>query len=202
MKITELLELIRDTAQNNVNQNMLAKAWGVTRQSINNRIRNNSEITISELRKAEEFFSVNIINNVSANVVRIDYYPDVFASCGSGVLAFSEEKATIELHKTLISNYSSNKKYSMIHAKGDSMVPYINDGDRLIIEHLNENNIIDNKVYVFCYNSEIFVKRLYKNIDEIIIKSENPNYDLKKVKKENMNDISVIGQVVGIVREI
>lgn len=202
MNIAELLILLENTSKNTVNQNMLSKAWGITRQSINNRIRKNSEVTISELRKAEEFFNVNLMNSNYSDFVKVDYYPEVFASCGSGTVTFSDEKVKIDFNKSLISSYSPSKKYSMIHAKGDSMVPYINDGDKLIVEHNSDNNIIDNKVYVFCYNSEIFVKRLYKNFDEIIIKSENANYNTKTVKGNDMNDINIIGKIVGIVREI
>ena len=33
--------------------------------------------------------------------------------------------------------------------------------------------IIDNKIYVFCYKNEFFVKRLAKNVDELIVKSDN-----------------------------
>ena len=201
MKITELLDLLEKASLNNVSQSMLSKAWGITRQSINNRIRNNSEITISELKKAEEFFGVCILNNNNSDIVAVDYYPEVFASCGAGTVVFSEEKEKIEFPKALISNYSPSKKYSMIHAKGDSMTPYINDGDKLIIEH-GIQQIIDNKVYVFCYDSEIFVKRLYRNFDEIVIKSENPNYSPKTVKKDDINNLQIIGQIVGIMREI
>ena len=82
------------------------------------------------------------------------------------------------------------------------MFPTINDGDKLLIEHWDNNQITDNKVYVFCYKSEIFVKRLSKNLDEIIIKSDNPNYSTRTVKGDDMNDITLIGQIVGIVREL
>ena len=50
------------------------------------------------------------------------------------------------------------------------MVPIIDNGDKLIVEHWNGNQIQDNKIYVFCFNNEFFVKRLCKNLDEIIIK--------------------------------
>lgn len=202
MKITELLDLLNKKSKNSVNQSMLSRALGVTRQSISNRIRNNSEITISELEKIEQFFGINLLWHNDSDTVFVDYYPEVFASCGNGTITFSEEKESIEFHKSLFSNYSSSKKYSMIHAKGDSMSPYINSGDRLIIEHQENNEIIDNKVYVFCYKDEFFVKKLSKNFDEIIIKSENPNYSLKTVKGEDMNEVRVIGKIVGIVRNI
>ncbi len=204
MKVTELLDLIQKKTSESINQSMLAKALGVTRQTICNRIRNNSEITISELEKIEEFFGVRLfVESSSSDMIKVDYYPEVFASCGPGTFTLSDEKELIELHKSLLpANCNNSKKYSIIHAKGDSMSPYINNGDKLIIEHISSNNIIDNKVYVFGYKSEIFVKRLSKNIDEIIVKSENPNYSIKVIKGEDMNEIYIIGQVVGVLRSI
>ena len=51
------------------------------------------------------------------------------------------------------------------------MSPTIENHDKLIVEHWNGEQIQDNKIYVFCYNNEFFVKRLSKNIDEIIEES-------------------------------
>ncbi len=204
MKITELLDLVQNKISEGVNQSMIAKALGVTRQTISNRIRNNSEITISELEKIQDFFKVKLISDapVSDGMVQVDYYPEVFASCGNGTVTFSDEKELVEFHKSMLPDYSKSKKYSMICARGDSMSPYINSGDKLIIEHWENNQIIDNKVYVFSYKSEIFVKRLSKNLDEIIIKSDNPNYNIRVIKGEDMNDINIIGRVVSVLRSI
>lgn len=200
MKLSELIDILRKKTNQPINQTMISKALGVTRQSINNRLRNNSEVTISELNKIEDFFNISL--NSTPDTVCVDYYPEVFASCGSGTITFSEEKELLHLHKTILPEYNNSKKYSMIHAKGDSMSPYINDGDKLVVEHTDNEGIIDNKVYVFCYKSEIFVKRLSKNIDEIIIKSENPNYSSRIVKGEDMNDITIIGRIVSVLRTI
>lgn len=203
MKVAEILDLLKTKTNNTVNQSMLADALGVTRQTISNRIRSNSEVTISELEKIEQFFEINLFNNdINSDVVTIEYYPDVFASCGNGAVTFSEEKELIKIHKSLFPEYYNSHKYSMIHARGDSMSPYINDGDKLIVEHWDNGGIIDNKVYVFCYKSEIFVKRLSKNLDEIIIKSENPNYSTRRIEGNNMNDITIIGRIVGVLRSI
>ncbi|MCR5265874.1 MAG: helix-turn-helix domain-containing protein [Cyanobacteria bacterium RUI128] len=201
MNILELLNLAQNKSGVNVSQSMLAKALGVTRQTINNRIRNNSEITISELMKFQDYLEIKIFNNES-DVVLADYYPDVFASCGNGVLFFSEEKETIELNRKFFKNIYPSRKYSVICAKGDSMYPYINDGDRLLVEHWGNDRIKDNKVYVFCYRSEVFVKRLSKNLDEIVIKSDNPDYGTRVVSGEDINDLDIIGQIVGVVRNI
>ena len=205
MKVTELLNLIQNKTQKEINQSMIAKALGVTRQTISNRIRNNSEITISELVKIEDFFNIKLFtdNSQGNNSINVDYYPEVFASCGNGTVTFSEEKEVVQIHREMFpANYSDSKKYSIICARGDSMSPVITNGDKLVIEHWNNNQIVDNKIYVFCYKSEFFVKRLSKNLDEIIIKSENPVYSTRIVKGEDMNEINIIGRVIGVSRSL
>ena len=204
MKISEISEILRKKTGRHVNQSILAKSLDVTRQSISNRIKNESELTVSELERIEKYFGVKIMQACGepSDIVNIDFYPEVFASCGGGTVTFSEEKFLSSLPKALIPKYSDAKKYSMIYAKGDSMFPLINDGDKLIIEHWEGSQIIDNKVYVFCYKSEFFVKRLSKNVDEIMIKSDNSEYGTRVIRGENINDLHILGLVTGIVRNI
>ena len=176
MRLEELLTIISKKTGEHVNQSMLADALNITRQTVSNRIKNESQVTVSELQKIEEFFKISILNNFpnfNGDVFYIDYYTDVFASCGNGNIVFSEEKIKLPIPKLLINGFSKSKNYSIINALGNSMSPTIDNGDKLIIEHWEDSQIQDDKVYVFCYNNEFFVKRLSKNLDEIIIKSDN-----------------------------
>ena len=90
----------------------------------------------------------------------------------------------------------------MINASGNSMAPTIDNGDRLIVEHWDGSQIQDNKIYVFCFNNEIFVKRLSKNLDEIIIKSDNPEYKIKTINGCTVNELLLIGKIVGIIKTL
>ena len=101
----------------------------------------------------------------------------------------------------MIQGYSKHKLYSMINATGNSMAPTIDNGDKLIVEHWNGEQIQDNKVYVFCYNNEFFVKRLSKNIDEIIIKSDNPEYRARTISSKS-NDLILIGKIVSVIKAL
>ena len=76
------------------------------------------------------------------------------------------------------------------------------NGDKLIVEHWSGNQIQDNKIYVFCFNNEFFVKRLCKNLDEIIIKSENPEYRTKTIGGATINELVPIGKIVGVIKTI
>ena len=63
MKINEIFEIVNKKTGMAVNQSVLAKSLGVTRQSISNRMKNHSELTVSELEKIEKFFDVKIMQS-------------------------------------------------------------------------------------------------------------------------------------------
>ena len=202
MKLDELIQLISNIAGITVNQSMLADSLGITRQTISNRIKTQSEVTVSEIRRVEEFFKISIFSSVTDDIAYIDYYTDVFASCGNGSIVFSSEKTKLPIPISMISGYSKNKLYSMINASGNSMSPTIDYGDKLIVEHWNGNQIQDNKIYVFCFNNEFFVKRLSKNLDEIIIKSDNPEYRIRTINGKSAAELILIGKIVATVKQL
>ena len=204
MKIDELINLISANTGNIINQSMLADCLGITRQTVSNRIKNESEVTVSELQKAEAFFNMKIFDSKpnEFEVAYIDYYTDVFASCGNGSIVFSTEKSKLPIPTAMIKGYSKNKLYSIINATGNSMSPTIEHGDKLIVEHWNGDQIQDNKIYVFCYNNEFFVKRLSKNIDEIIIKSDNPEYRVRTIPSKSFSDLILIGKIVSTIKAL
>lgn len=205
MKLEELLSLISKKTDRYVNQSLLAEALGITRQTVSNRIKNDSKITVSELKRIEDFFGITLFNDDSTlgeNVIHIDYYTDVFASCGMGNIVFSDEKIKLPISTILIEGFSKLKNYSIINASGNSMSPTIDNGDKLIVEHWNGSQIQDNKVYVFCFNNEFFVKRLSKNLDEIIIKSDNPEYRVRTINGNTINELILIGKIVGVIKSL
>ena len=160
---------------------------------------------LEELKKIEEFFNIKVINEDSTSnceIINVDYYTDVFASCGNGNIIFSEERIKLPIATMLIEGFSKQKKYSMINATGNSMSPTIDNGDKLIVEHWNGEQIQDNKVYVFCFNNEFFVKRLSKNLDEIIIKSDNPDYRVRTINGNTLQELILVGKIVGVIKAL
>ena len=124
----------------------------------------------------------------------------MFGSCEGGRFVLSETKERVQVPRNIIENYRKFKKYSVINAIGDSMTPYIQDKDLLIVEHYDNEQIRDNRIYVFRFGDSIFVKRLVFNIDELIVKSDNKEYKEKIVEKDDLNEVQIIGQIVGLMR--
>lgn len=205
MLYNELLEILQKLTFTKVSQKTIAECLGVGQSAIGNRVVRNSEFALDELIRIERALGLPIgsVSGIQGNdnSVDLDFYPDVFGSCGSGLLVASETKEKITVPKASIKSYSENKKYSVITAKGDSMQPYILDADKLIIEHTE--TIQDNKVYIFSYQENIYVKRLVKNISELVVISDNPDKEIYATQKiTDFSSLRVIGQVIGLMREM
>lgn len=188
-----------------ISQQMIANCLEIRQTAVSGRANRNSDFSIEELIKIERALSLPMGSLVDVqandNCVDLDYFSDVWASCGTGSVVFEETNNKISVPTSIIQNYSKSNKYSVINARGDSMQPFIQNFDKLIVEHWNGGQIIDNCIYVFRYANELFVKRLVKNITQIIIKSDNPLYEPIKITDKDQ-DFEVIGQIVGLMRDL
>lgn len=177
-----------------------------SKQAVSNRIYRKQKLKQFEIDILDDTFkkdnqSTQIIDDTPH--LTLDYYPDIFGSCGTGEFVLSQEKQQIQVpDNVFFKKFSKVKKYSVINAYGDSMQPFIYSGDKLIVEHWNGEQIIDNQVYVFCYDNEIFVKRLTKNINQLVIKSDNTFYDVIKLTGDELSKIIIVGQIVGLMRDL
>ena len=201
MLLNELIHQLQAQTTEKITYEKIASILGLkSKQGVSMRIARQQKLTNAEIKKITEAFEIN--DFIVDPQVTVDYYPEVFGSCGGGAFALSEVKEKIQLPLKLFNSFSKNKTYSVINAIGDSMAPTINDKDRLIVEHWDGEQIKDNHIYIFCYCDEIFVKRLSKNINEIIIKSDNPDgiYRPRYIEGADINNIIIIGEVVGLMR--
>ncbi len=205
MKHSKLLEGLQNLIGFTPKQSDLCKILGYGYSTIGARAQRDSEYTDEEIEQIENFYGIaGRLRGGNADCVELDYYPEVFGSCGHGTFVVSESKERIALSKSAFMSFSPVKKYSVINACGCSMEPTISDKDKLIVEHWEGEQIHDNKVYVFCYKDELYVKRLIKNINELIIRSDNPDpmYRPQFIEKDEMNDVLIIGEIVGLLRDM
>ena len=222
--IKELQDCLQKYTSLNISQAEIARALGASRSNISLRIKNKSQLTLSEARKIVTNLQINgahdILNKILAakdrlikdditmpaeieekeELVDMAYYEDVYGSCGLGSFVFSESKQIIQVPKKIVLDYSGFKKYSVINASGDSMQPQIKDKDRLIVEHWNGEQITDNRVYIFRFKDQIFIKRLVLNLDQIVVKSDNKEYQTRYIEAPQADDFQIIGKIVGLMR--
>lgn len=157
------------------------------------RVQRDSEFSDEEIAQIEYFYAINIRGG-NNNCIELDFYPNVF-----GGNDFDETFKKISIAKEVIDNYSVNNHYYIISAVGSSMSPTINNCDRLIIQEYNNEQICDNVIYLFKCNNEIFVKRLVKNINQIICISDNNKIEDVIIDPDNCN-FKILGRVIGLYR--
>lgn len=91
------------------------------------------------------------------------------------------------------------KDLVMIEANGDSMAPYINDGDAILVDQ-SKRNIVNGQVYVFRIDHDLRVKRLYRNVNgTITVTSDNksdPAYREEQLRPEDLDAVNILGMVV------
>lgn len=92
-----------------------------------------------------------------------------------------------------LTELSKERTYRVFQIKGDSMEP-IKSGSYIICEYLaNWEEIYDGKPYILISrNDGIVYKRLYNKINEtgeIILKSDNPEYDPYTLKAEEVFEV-------------
>lgn len=216
MRHSEILDNLQFLTKKKPTQQDLANALMVSINTIGSRAARDSEYSTEEIKTLNNYYNCDIFkaaysdrNNTAQNnciaqeniaTIDADYYSDVFGSCGSGVFVLSEAKEKMQVPISIIEGFRKFKKYSVINAIGDSMQPFIHDKDLLVVEHYDGEQIRDNRVYVFRFGDKIFVKRLVLNINQLIIKSDNREYESITLINAELNDIQIIGQIVGLMR--
>ena len=99
-------------------------------------------------------------------------------------------------------NKSNNKMlFCYMNVQSDDDVRnYVLD----ILEMLDNTDIY--KVYGHAKADDMYKdnKKIYlsKNIDELMVKSDNEDYRPRVIKDEDLNNVTIIGEVVGIIRAI
>ena len=79
---------------------------------------------------------------------------------------------------------------------GDSMEPYLLDGDTVMID-LGQKAVADGNVYAISYGNELRVKRLRKRFDGgLIIQSDNPHYAEETLTARDAGAVRVLGRVL------
>ena len=199
MKYSSIIEALTNSLNFIPKQADLGRILNISRATMSNRVKNNSKFSDEEIALIEEFYGVKIDKQIAIKEVSLDFYPNVFGSCGVGCMVFDETSEKISVTKDVITNYSPSNQYSIISARGSSMSPVINDDDKLIIQHNVENQIVDDNVYLFKYNDELFIKRLVKNVDQIVCISENPRFQ-DRIIEPTAENFSILGKVVGLFR--
>ena len=129
--------------------------------------------------------------------IPINYYKNVTASAGYGISVLESTPQTLELSEALLNGVKiqSYKNLDLISVAGDSMLPYFENGDKVLIERecvaKNGDTIIAN------IEDNLYIKRLEKDPFNKWIKliSANKEYATITLEGQEMEKINIVGIV-------
>ena len=197
MRCSTFLDRLQNLTHLEIDINILENVSKVAKKTWYARMSRDGNVPDEEIRLFEKHFAIDLMGGANNNSTDLNYYPDVFASCGNGIMVFDDTSEKISVNKNTIPDFSENATYSVINARGFSMYPVISDNDKVIIKHWQGEQIIDDKIYLFDYKGELFIKRLVKNIDQVIAKSEDKTLEPRPMETSKL---TILGRVISLIR--
>jgi len=183
----------------------IGEKLGTGRANISLRAKNNSEVTLEEIKKLEGGFGVSIINKVNNLSTQADKFlkvpvrGNVNASMGYGISVYDETQTGVyEISSQLAHDIGvSHGNVDMIFASGNSMIPTIEGGDSLLVD-LTKKEIYDGRIYCVRIDGQLYAKRLQKiPPNKVVVISDNQQYKSFDIdfSKNVEFDFEVIGEV-------
>lgn len=220
MTLGQIIRLKRQ--EKNFTQADLAKASGVSIQSIKLYETDKTNATMSIIEKLAKaldsdvsyFLSLNmspIVPEVSLNnkvvetvqqendenkIIHIPRYSDK-ASAGNGITNYHSEQSVLSFtERELLMHFDvhSSTNLSIIESIGDSMCPTIAEGSLLLMQR--EYEVLEGCIYVVRLDGDLYVKRIQKR-PKIKLISDNPKYD--PIELAENEELIIVGRVVGSV---
>lgn len=204
MKLNKFIEEITGELKRKISYTDIAEALDVSRQYAN-QIKN-KDLSEEQLEKLKKYFNCDLANAKSQNIevvtddcINIPILGGVSASMGYGVTVYDEQQtASYSISRKLAADLDINpKKTEMIFAQGDSMLPTIDGGDSLLIDH-SRKEIHDGKIYCVRIEGQLYAKRLQKIPPNTVrVVSDNDKYRSFEIDLSQKidYDFEVIGEV-------
>ncbi len=116
---------------------------------------------------------------------------------GGGYAEFEPLKKTLPFDNSFF-KYRNIKPefFKLIYGKGDSMSPYINDGDAVGLD-ISDKIPKDGEVYALFLDGDTMIKRIFREAGGVLrLTSDNKAYRDKVVDDSNGDSLIIIGRVV------
>ncbi|PLY08376.1 MAG: hypothetical protein C0625_01960 [Arcobacter sp.] len=149
-----------------------------------------------------EVSSTPIISNktLSNDVVRINYYPDVYAAAGYGAINGDAKPQIMNFDRNFIEQFLNVRKFEkldIIRVVGDSMEPFIHNGELVMLER--DQNARNGETVIANINGQVYVKRYQADPFKKWIKLVSDNEIYGDISLESQDEIQALS-IIGIVR--
>lgn len=156
-------------------------------------------ITQAAINKYEIIKSKNFTEKDDTSQITVNLYKDVYASAGYGTNNSEIRPSKMTFDKEFlreIFNITNFNNLDIIRVIGDSMLPYIKDGEYIFVQ--KDTPVKNGDTIIANIDGELYVKRYYKIPFEkwIKLESDNPNYPCINIDSEDkLNSFQILGIV-------
>lgn len=129
--------------------------------------------------------------------------PKVAARLSAGTGSFdTQEKVTeyLSFSTQWLSKKGSAGQMVAMEVFGESMEPFIREGDTVLIDQ-SRTDVIAGAIYAVGVEDTILIKRLEKLPNQLVLKSDNKDYEPIFLGLDQMDTVRVLGKVIWSCRE-
>ena len=147
---------------------------------------------------------------ISAELIEIDEIPDnrsvryipLYESVSAGLGSLANEDI-VDYIPLSIKSEAEAKETFCVRVKGDSMTPYIQEGDIL---QVHKQNIVDSGDIAIVHVDEIeiegFVKKVVYKDNWLELRSANTSYNTRRFERKERDWVKIVGLVKKIIRDV
>lgn len=181
------------------NLNILSEYLGVSVEWLATGKERVSETTMKSEERQNKMITIPQ-STITVNKRKGALIYDIDATCGfdGRDIEFVDEKVVGSIDAPEI-----NPESKIIFATGDSMLPLITSGDRIVIRRIESWDYFNyGQVYLIITNEYRFIKRVRKHPKDeenlILLRSENPEYDDIDLPKKEIIHLFIVENILAI----
>ncbi|WP_291328318.1 S24 family peptidase [Desulfovibrio sp. UCD-KL4C] len=181
------------------NPTQMAKACGVAPNQIIRYLKHERGKHIQVIAKVLDKIGAKIIfPSTGADMDSFHHVPKVLArpSGGGGSLQTDDTvEDTYAFRLDWLTKKGNPDCMKLMAVTGESMAPRIEDGDHILVDE-SQKDLYEGRIYVVRIDQEIVVKRIAKEPGKILLMSDNPEAQPKKIEID-LKDLSLSWEPVG-----
>lgn len=181
------------------NPTQMARACGVAPNQVIRYIKMERKKHLQALAKVLDGVGARLIfPNSCDSTEGFQHIPKVLArpSGGGGSLETNGSvDNTYAFRLEWLNRKGNPKTMKLMAVTGESMAPRIEDGDLVLVDE-SQTTLYDGRIYVIRIDQEIVVKRIAKEPGKILLVSDNPNAEPRRIVLD-LNDESLNWEPIG-----
>lgn len=216
MNIIELQDKL-EKRNINITAREICEIWGMNEQSFSKKKRQGTPIKHKNIKQLEEKLDIILTDSacqtakiieeieqkrqVNDNLIKIEFFPDVYLSAGYGCEVLDEHSETVVIDSRFLMSERGMRvnpnNCKMVCVSGNSMFPEYHHGDRVIIDE-SDTNLTDGQIYAFRYDGQCYVKEINRAGNKIKCISVNKEYEPFFIERDV--DFKVFGRILPRIR--